>query len=158
LRLSAHGHRAGLVSAEELGEVVERRRAIDAELTRLKGLPLAAQIRRPEVRYAALAARDPLWPAVPTDVAEEVEVELKYEGYIAQQDRSLARATETWDCWKIPDNLSFRSIPGLPREAIEKLERTQPRNIAAARAIPGVTGAAIDLLSIHLRRFNAGQS
>lgn len=152
LRLRAHGHRVGLVSAELMKMTLERQQAIRAEVQRLKASPLGARLRRPEVTYASLASSDPERPALPADVAEEVEVELKYEGYIAQQERALQRRGDAWDGWRLPENLEYDRIRGLSSEAIEKLTRLRPATVGQARRIPGLTPAALSLLLIHLRR------
>lgn len=152
LRLRHHGHRVGLVSAAALAAAEERRAAISAELDRLRRGPVAALIRRPEETYASVAARDPERPALPASVTEEVEVELKYEGYVAQADRAAARSTEATDGWRIPEVIQFEAVRGLSREAVEKLDRYRPATVGQARRIPGLTPAAISLLLIHLRR------
>lgn len=155
LRLRAHGHRVGLVSSRELSRTEDRRAAIEREVARLKASGLAALLRRPEATYASLAALDSGRPVLPPGVAEEVETEVKYEGYIAQQDRAAARSREAWDEWRIPSELSFRRIRGLSAEAAEKLERHRPLTVGQAKRIPGVTPAAMALVLVHLRRGRA---
>ena len=145
LRLTAHGHRAGLVTAEEMERVNERRRAIRAELERLKASSLGTLLRRPDVTYASLASVDPGRPVLARDVAEEVEVELKYEGYVAQQERALARRSDAWDGWRLPEGLAYENIRGLSSEAVEKLSKLRPATVGQARRIPGLTPAAISL-------------
>ncbi len=151
LRLRAHGHRVGLVTAAELEATREREAAIRAEISRLRANGGAAQLRRPELHYADVAGG----AAVPEEVGEEVETELKYEGYVAQAERAAARDADAWDGWAIPVGLAFQGIRGLPNEAIEKLSRYQPQTVGQARRIPGLTPAAISLLLIHLRRERA---
>ncbi len=155
LRLRAHGHRVGLVSSRELSRTEDRRAAIEREVARLKASGLAALLRRPEATYASLAALDSGRPVLPPGVADEVETEVKYEGYIAQQERAAARARDAWDDWRIPSELSFRRIRGLSAEAAEKLERHRPLTVGQAKRIPGVTPAAMALVLVHLRRGRA---
>lgn len=152
LRLRAHGHRVGLVSAGELAETERRRKAITAEVARLRANRLAPLLRRPEVTYPSLADRDPGRPPLPREVWEEVEVELKYEGYIAQADRAAARGADVWDECRIPAEVEFKEIRGMSAEAVDKLTQHRPETVGQARRIPGVTPAAVSLLLIHLRR------
>ncbi|HEX4621183.1 MAG TPA: tRNA uridine-5-carboxymethylaminomethyl(34) synthesis enzyme MnmG, partial [Myxococcaceae bacterium] len=152
LRLRAHGFRVGLVSRAEADAASARARAVRAEVARLERAGLASMLRRPEVGYASLAEVDPSRPALPGDVTEEVEVEVKYAGYIRQQDRAAARGAEACDGWKIPAGFAFEGVRGLSSEAREKLSRHQPSTVAQARRIPGITPAAVSLLLVHLRR------
>jgi tRNA uridine 5-carboxymethylaminomethyl modification enzyme len=152
LRLRAHGSRVGLVSAAELERTEIRHAAICRELERLRKAGLAAELRRPGVTYQNLADRDPLRLALPPEVVEEVEVEVKYEGYIAQQDRAAARGADAWDECLISDETDFGGIRGLSAEVAEKLTRHRPATIGHARRIPGITPAAVSLLLVHLRR------
>lgn len=152
LRLARHGRRIGLVSAERLEQVEARAAAIREEVARLKRSGVGALLRRPENTYASLAAADTERPALPPEVAEEVEVEVKYEGYIAQQDRALAKGADAYDALRIPEGFVFKNVVGLSHEAAEKLGAVRPVTIAQARRIPGVTPAALSLLLIHLRR------
>jgi tRNA uridine 5-carboxymethylaminomethyl modification enzyme len=144
----------GLVSRELLERVEARGRAVAEEVARLKGRggALAQRLKRPEVTYAQLAASVEGWPAVPADVAEEVEVEVKYEGYIAQAERAAAREAEAWDGWGIPADFAFSGVRGLSSEAVEKLSRVRPATVGQARRIPGVTQAAVSLLLVALKR------
>jgi len=152
LRLARHGHRVGLVSRARLEQVEARRHAIAEEVQRLRSRGLAVLLRRPEVDYAALAAKDPERPVLAADVVEEVEVEVKYEGYIAQQERALARSASGFERWKIPAEVDYSAISGLSGEAAEKLTRARPATVEQAQRIPGLTPAAISLLLIHLKR------
>ncbi len=111
LRLRAHGARVGLVDAEELARTERRRSEIAGELSRLRSGRFAALLRRPEVTYASLAASEG-WPSVGFDVADEVETELKYEGYVAQQQRARSRQDDAWDGWEIPERDPVRRDPG----------------------------------------------
>lgn len=156
LRLRGEGHRVGLVSELELSHTRRRREAIQGELERLRRGPWAALLRRPEVSYASLAELDPARQPLPPEVTSEVEVELKYQGYIAQAERAAARKAELFDGWSIPPGLSFGAIPGLSAEAAEKLSRLRPATVAHARRIPGLTPAALSLLLVHLRREREG--
>jgi tRNA uridine 5-carboxymethylaminomethyl modification enzyme len=152
MRLAKHGHRVGLVSRESLERVEARARAVADEVARLKRTGLAARLRRPEVSYAALAAEAREWPHLPPEVAEEVEVEVKYEGYIAQAERAVAREAEAWDGWVIPPGFQFAQVRGLSCEAVEKFTAHRPGTVGQARRIPGLTPAALSLLLVALKK------
>ncbi len=158
LRLRRYGHGLGLVTDEELERTEARREAISSELARLRRGPLAGMLRRPGQRWVDLPAPEGGRPELDEDVVEEVETELKYEGYVAQAARAAAREQEAFDHWRIPAELSFGTVPGLSREAAEKLGRHRPATLAQARRVPGVTPAALSLLLIHLRRVSATTS
>jgi tRNA uridine 5-carboxymethylaminomethyl modification enzyme len=152
LRLARHGNRVGLVPREALEQVEARARAVAEEVARLKRTGLAARLKRPEVSYAALAAEAREWPEVPPEVAEEVEVEVKYEGYIAQAERAAAREAEAWDGWVIPAGFRFSEVRGLSKEAVEKFTAHKPGTVGQARRIPGLTPAALSLLLVALKK------
>jgi tRNA uridine 5-carboxymethylaminomethyl modification enzyme len=155
-RLARHGHRVGLVPREALERVEARARAVAEEVARLKRTGLALRLKRPEVSYASLAAEARDWPELPPEVAEEVEVEVKYEGYIAQAARAAAREAEAWDGWVIPTGFRFAEVRGLSAEAAEKLTAHKPGTVGQARRIPGLTPAALSLLLVALKKERAG--
>ncbi|HEX8435112.1 tRNA uridine-5-carboxymethylaminomethyl(34) synthesis enzyme MnmG [Archangium sp.] len=157
LRLARHGARVGLVSREVLERVEARGRAVADEVARLKRSGLAARLKRPEVTYAALAAEQPEgWPALAGDVVEEVEVEVKYEGYIVMAQRAAAREAEAWEGWRIPGDFRYGTVRGLSAEAVEKLEKHRPATVGQARRVPGLTPAAFSLLLVALKRGGLG--
>ncbi len=168
-RLTPAGRRAGLVT-DERWNVYEQKQQQKARLmallnqTRVEpgkfdGICLAADerpllvdwLKRPEASVNSLAA----WAAVALGeepargVLENIETEAKYSGYIAQQDRQIARLKAA-ESRHIPEQFRFAGIPGLSREIREKLERVQPRTLGQALRIPGVTPAAIAVLDIYL--------
>lgn len=157
-RLRAHGHAVGLVSAEALRETRARQAAVAAELARLERSRLLVKLRRPEVTYAALAAEDPARPALEPEVAEEVEVEAKYAGYVKQADAAWTRKAEAHDSWRIPEDFGFDAVPGLSAEVREKLARVRPSTVGQVRRLPGVTPAAVGLVLVHLKRHEATRS
>ncbi|HEY0093425.1 MAG TPA: tRNA uridine-5-carboxymethylaminomethyl(34) synthesis enzyme MnmG [Archangium sp.] len=157
LRLARHGARVGLVSREVLERVEARGRAVAEEVARLKRTGLAARLKRPEVTYAALAAEKPEgWPELSAEVVEEVEVEVKYEGYIVMAERAAAREAEAWDGWRIPGDFAYAGVRGLSAEAVEKLEKVRPATVGQARRIPGLTPAAFSLVLVALKRSGLG--
>lgn len=113
---------------------------------------LAVWLRRPEARISQIRP----WLEQSTGSAAEpsllttLETEIKYEGYLGQQERQIARIRSSQER-EIPDNFRYAGLPGLSREVREKLERVRPTNLGQASRIPGVTPAAIAVLEIHLR-------
>ena len=152
VRLSGHGHRVGLVTDQAQREVEERGLAISTEIGRLAAARLLPLLKRPEVTYLSLASQDPARPVLPRCVQEEVEVEVKYAGYIAMAEAALARSDLGFDDWVIPDALRWDEVPGLSGEARERLERGRPASVRQARQLTGVTPTAIGLVLIHLKR------
>jgi tRNA uridine 5-carboxymethylaminomethyl modification enzyme len=113
---------------------------------------LAAWIRRPEARIMEMAdwIRVQLDGAPARGVLETVETELKYSGYISQQQRQVDRLKDA-EGRRIPLDFSYQDIPGLSREVQEKLNRIQPETLGQARRVPGVTPAAIAVLDVYLK-------
>jgi tRNA uridine 5-carboxymethylaminomethyl modification enzyme len=175
LRLTALAHGLGLVSAERMAAVENRREAIAGELARLAsvrlapsaginsrlhalGLPETSQsvslleyLRRPEVSYAHLQALAPAWPCLPPAVAEQVEVETKYEGYLRKQNGEVARVVRL-ETRRLPAGMDFSGIQGLRSEARERLARCQPATLGQAARLPGVTPADVFALMIAVER------
>ncbi|MCY1041089.1 tRNA uridine-5-carboxymethylaminomethyl(34) synthesis enzyme MnmG [Corallococcus sp. bb12-1] len=152
LRLARHGHRVGLLPKEALERAEARAHAVTQEVARLKRVGLALRLKRPEVSYGQLAEGREDFPALTPDVTEEVEVEVKYEGYIAQAERAAARESEASDRWRIPEAFRFADVRGLGSEAVEKLSAHRPGTVGQARRIPGLTPAAVTLLLVALKR------
>jgi len=173
LRLTKIGHAIGLVSDERLAEVEAKEAAIRAEIRRINhngvapsaalsaflkekgtadvtdGCALAALLRRPEIHYADLAPFDPNWPDLPADVAEQVEISVKYEGYIQRQQKQVENF-ERMEQRLLPPDLDFHAIQGLRLEAREKLSEVRPANLGQASRISGVSPADVAALMIWL--------
>lgn len=176
-RLTAIGHEIGLVSAERLREVEEKYQAVDREIERLthtgtapspalsaflasrntadvpSGRALIDLLRRPEIHYADLKPFDAGWPDLPADVAEQVEISVKYEGYIQRQMRQIADF-ERLESRTLPPDLNYTVLLGLRLEAREKLNEVKPRNLGQASRISGVSPADIAALMIWLESNN----
>ncbi len=158
LRLSPHGHRLGLVSHERHA-AVERRRAQSAaeirrlESTRVGGLRLLQLLRRPGMTYADVQRLDPSAVAEPA-VARQVEVAAKYEGYIRRMLDEVARFKQ-FEAQLIPEGLDYRALPGLSTEIRERLGEIRPRSLGQASRIPGVTPAALSILTVWCHRVEA---
>ena len=172
-RLSAIGHRVGLVSAERHAAVEAKYAAVAREIARLEhtgvapgaelnryleslgtapvenGAPLAELLRRPRVSYAALAPFDPERPALPKPVAQQAEIRIKYEGYIRRQLKQVEDAARMEDK-KLPPDLDYSQIRGLRLEAREKLDRLRPENFGQAGRVSGVSPADIAALMVYL--------
>ncbi|HWI35801.1 MAG TPA: tRNA uridine-5-carboxymethylaminomethyl(34) synthesis enzyme MnmG [Burkholderiales bacterium] len=157
LRLTETGRRLGLVDDARWDAFSRKRDAIAAEKNRLEHVFVSAGsrekvraielLRRPEVRYAVVAGDAPVAP----EVAEQVEIQAKYEGYIARQQSEVARRDE-WEELALPDGVDYREVRGLSAEAQQKLNQHKPETIGQASRIPGITPAAISLLLVHLKR------
>ena len=158
LRLSPYGHRLGLVSPER-HEAVERRRALSAaeirrlEGTRVGGLRLLQMLRRPGMTYADVQRLDPGAVAEPA-VARQVEVAAKYEGYIRRMLDDVARFKQ-FEAHLIPEGLDYRAVPGLSTEIRERLGEIRPRSLGQASRIPGVTPAALSILTVWCHRLSS---
>ena len=157
LRLTDAGRRLGLVSDERWSAFNRRRDAIAREQERLKSSYVSAGLhkklsayellRRPEVNFAEVAGGH----AVEQSVAEQVEIQAKYEGYIERQRAEVARRADA-ESHVLPAALDYREVRGLSAEVQQKLNRHRPETLGQAARISGVTPAAISLLMVHLKR------
>ncbi len=180
-RLTAYGHRVGLVGPERMAAVEEKYAAVDKEVKRLehagaapcpeldrllesKGEPpcpngarLADLLRRPRVSYGDLAPFDPARPDLSREIAEQVEITVKYQGYIDRQYRQVEEMHKLEDR-PIPAGIDYLSIQGLRLEARQKLDQIRPLNLGQASRISGVSPADVTARMIWLakeRRFGA---
>ena len=104
-------------------------------------------LRRPEVTYASLVPEPPVGP----EVAAQVEIQAKYEGYIERQKREVERRRE-FESLSLPGDFDYRQVRGLSIEAQQKLNQYRPETVGQASRISGITPAAISLLLVHLKR------
>ena len=151
-RLAAHAEKLGIVPAERLREVRSMEKAIAKEIDRLNrthhaGAALAQWLKRPEMDYATLPKRK---PDLPPEVAEQVEFELKYEGYVARELRQIEKS-EQISRQRIPDSFDYQAIRALRYESREKLSAIRPRDLGQASRISGITPADISILSVWLK-------
>ena len=177
LRLTAMGRELGLVDDARWARFETKREAVERETGRLGGLWAspnnaagreAAQtlgieltrensaldlLRRPELDYANLVSLPAFAPEVPVegDVAEQVEIETKYAGYLQRQRDEIARQ-QRHETTPIPASFDYAQVRGLSAEVQQKLERVRPETIGQARRISGITPAAVSLLLVHLER------
>ena len=172
-RLSAIGHRIGLVSDERFAAVQEKYRLVDAECARLEkthlapsdalaamltargtaptssGVSLADLLRRPQITYADLTPFDSARPVLPRVVTEQAEIRLKYAGYIQRQLRQVAEFTRLEERL-LPPDLDYRQVSCLRLEARQKLSDIRPASLGQASRISGVSPADIATLMVYL--------
>ncbi len=176
LRLTEIGRRLGVVDEARWRAFATKREAIERESQRLREVwirpsqlsesdtqgvlqgPLAREaravelLRRPEVTYAGLMGLPGVGPgAADLQVAEQVEIQAKYAGYIERQQEEIDRQRRH-EQLALPPDLDYAEVQGLSREVREKLTRHRPRTLGQASRVPGVTPAAVSLLLVHLKR------
>jgi tRNA uridine 5-carboxymethylaminomethyl modification enzyme len=153
LRLSALGHEVGLLPEHNYRKFEAKRIAIESELARLEsvregGETLAQLLRRPEITYLQLHHRD---VTLSPDVVQQVEIALKYEGYIARQEIEVAKM-KTLENKQIPRWLDYSKVPSLRTEARQKLTKIQPATLGQAARISGVSPSDIGILLVWMKR------
>jgi tRNA uridine 5-carboxymethylaminomethyl modification enzyme len=114
------------------------------------GFSFEQLLRRPDISYEQLAAFDPEATLVPLAVREQVEIQIKYQGYVDRQLEQVAKMRGLEEA-KIPSGFAYAQLSGLTAEVREKLERTRPDTLGQASRIPGVTPVAIAILSVFLK-------
>jgi len=169
LRLTPIGRELGLVDDSRWGAFCRKRDAIDAETARLAQTTadmgdgersLIELLRRPDVTYHSLSHMPGFGsPATDSRVAEQVEISVKYEGYIRRQREEVSRRQAQEDV-ALPLDLDYSTLRGLSKEVQQKLNQAKPQTIGQASRIQCVTPAAISLLLVHMKRraLNAAQS
>jgi len=155
-RLTPVGRGLGLVNDESWTAFSNRRERIAAatemlQAHRIDGVSCDDWLRRGENDWSLLAGRLPAAAAVSDDVARAVEVQIKYAGYIARQDRQIERFAKL-EAKLLPASLDYAAVPGLRNEAKQKLSRFTPHSLGQALRISGITPADVTLLAIHLDR------
>lgn len=175
LRLTGYGYEVGLIDEERYRRLEQKRESIQKEIARAKaliigataevqellaslestplksGVTLAELITRPELSYDALKPIDKDRPVLPAEVTEQVEIELKYEGYIKRQMSQVAQFKKM-EHKKIPASTDYDKIPSLRIEARQKLKQVRPENVGQASRISGVSPADISVLLVYLGR------
>jgi tRNA uridine 5-carboxymethylaminomethyl modification enzyme len=178
LRLMDKGHRLGLVGDEDYQRYERKKEAIIRECERLRQIrvrptagineklselgsnpiknvtTLEELLRRPEITYHDLSVFDPSSHSLPPEVAEQVELAIKYAGYIKKQEELVARF-RSMEQVRIPEAMRYDTTPGLSNEIKEKLARIRPMTLGQATRIAGVTPAAISILMVQLKRMGA---
>lgn len=154
LRLSELGHEINLLPQLKYDQFCKKREALGIELARLENTrhgteTLAQLLRRPEVTYASLPKRD---ESLSPEVAQQVEIEIKYAGYISRQSAEIGRIKKLEEKG-IPDDFDYTSVASLRLEARQKLAQIRPRTIGQAGRISGVSPADISILVVWLKRY-----
>ena len=173
LRLRKYGYRVGLISEEQYEALKVKEQRIQEEIERVEntyvgtssninelleeygstllsgGSSLAELIRRPELNYKMLAEVDPKRPKLPEDVQEQVNINIKYDGYIKRQMKQVEQFKKMEEK-KIPENINYDEIQSLRIEAKQKLNLYRPINIGQASRISGVSPADISVLLVYL--------
>jgi len=177
LRLREKGRGVGLVTDEDYNAFLKKKEQISNTLERLEKtiiyptaginerlkalgssalknpVSLAEILRRPEISFADLKYFQEAPFDVETEIAEEVEIQIKYAGYIERQQEQVNKFLKL-ERMPIPRDLNFQEIPGLTAEVREKLEKVKPVSLGQASRISGVTPAAISILMVYLKRNN----
>lgn len=122
-----------------------------AELPDSRGMSLAELIKRPELSYDQLAELDPERKKLPRRVCEQVNIEIKYEGYIKRQKQQVEHFKRL-EGKRLPKDINYKELKGLRMEAQQKLDRIRPENIGQAGRISGVSPADISVLMIYLEQ------
>ena len=175
LRLTEIGHNIGLISDERYNAFVEKRSAIEKEIKRVNGVNVAPNpkeeelfeslnttplstgaklsdlIRRPELNYDLLAPLDENRPQLSDEIREQVNIQIKYEGYISRQLKQVEQFKRLEEK-KIPEDLDYEKITGLRIEAKQKLAAIRPVSIGQASRISGVSPADVNMLLVQLER------
>ncbi len=185
LRLTPKGRELGLVDDERWEHFSIKKEGIGRELSRLKAswiqptsakaeeinkllekpmvreYSLADLLARPEVTYETLtqaisevAAELPASPELARQITEQVEIQLKYQGYIDRQEEDIKKLKRQEDT-PLPEDFDYQQMQGLSNELKQKLQKVRPENISRATRIPGMTPAAISLLVIYLKKYQA---
>jgi len=178
LRLREFGHRIGLVQGPDYTKTAEKKAAIEAEIARQEQtmvvpseqlnaalvsfgsapiktpVSLAQLLRRPELSFAMIQSLSPFPLPLAREVVSEVEIAIKYSGYIRRQEEGVERLRHLEGA-RIPRSLDYAAVSGLSKEVCEKLTTVRPLSLGQAARIPGITPAALSLLAIHLKRVGA---
>ncbi len=173
IRLRPVGHDAGLVSDEEYEALINKKKLIDSEIERLhstyigtsktvsdylisrgstplkSGATLAEVLCRPEIDYLSMVKIDPDRPNLRYDIIKQVEIEIKYEGYISRQNKQVEQFKKT-EGKLIPRETDYDDIKSLRTEARQKLKQLRPENVGQASRISGVSPADISVLLVYL--------
>ncbi len=175
LRLTPLGRRVGLIDDARWEKFLEKKDAIEREIERVKhvtlgtsekvqkllegydstllksGITMEELIRRPELDYEKLAPLDPERPDLPADVREQVNIEIKYEGYIRRQ-RQQVEHFKKLESRLIPEDIDYDEVGSLRIEALQKLKRFRPHSLGQAGRIAGVSPADVAMLNVYLEQ------
>ena len=178
LRLREKGYEVGLITKEQYDALIEKKKQIESEIARLKevivgaaretqevlislgstplktGASLAELICRPELTYESLAPLDPERGTFKQDVIDQINIEIKYEGYIERQKHQVEQFKKI-EKKLIPENIDYDDVSSLRLEARQKLKKFKPVSVGQASRISGVSPADVSVLLVYLEHFNA---
>ena len=167
----------GLVDDEDYHDFIKKKDRIQSELDRLNKIilyptpgnndrlkalktsplknpvPLSELLRRPQVSYTGLVFFDPNCTSIEPEITEQVEIQIKYAGYIQRQEEQVGRLKKL-EGMRLPGEVNYENIAGLSTEVKEKLSRIRPLSIGQASRISGVTPAALSILMIYLKKLD----
>jgi tRNA uridine 5-carboxymethylaminomethyl modification enzyme len=173
LRLTDYGYKYGLITEERYAHFNKKRAEITAEINRIMkinfgptdevnafltehkstplstGIKMADLIKRPELTYDLLASLDKDRPELDAEVREQVNIQIKYEGYISRQMKQVEQFKKL-EAKKIPDDINYDDVMGLRIEARQKLNKIRPTSIGQASRISGVSPADVNMVLVHL--------
>ena len=174
-RLTPLGHEVGLIDEQRYQKLLTKISLIEQEKTRLESTmvggskevqsflekhesttlktaaSLAEILRRPEMKYEYLQEIDPEWPNLPEDVCEQVEIDIKYDGYIKRQLKQVEQFKKL-ESKKLPEDINYAEIKSLRTEAVQKLTLCKPISVGQASRISGVSPADISVLLVYLEQ------
>lgn len=180
LRLTKIGHEVGLIDNDRYNKLLEKEKLIEQETERIKklnigakeniqkilkengstllqsGVTMAELIKRPELSYEKLKEVDKDRPELPADVKEQVNIAVKYEGYIERQLRQVEQFKKL-ENKKIPENINYDDVYSLRLEALQKLKELKPASVGQASRISGVSPADISVLLVYLEKTRIGE-
>jgi len=180
-RMAAYGHKFGLLNEQEYNNVVRKYERIDEEILHLRKTmihpgsaldkqlrernmapihhptPLSTILKRPEISYSDIAPFDGQLKDFPPSVIDQVEYEIKYEGFIIRQLKDVEKFRHIENI-RIPESIDYDSVPSLSNEIRQKLKLHRPVNLGQANRISGVTPAAISILIIYLKKLSQERS
>lgn len=158
-RLMEHGFRLGLINEDTYGEFLKKQERINIVMNSLqkKKIVMANKekiilkdlLKKPEMSFKNVLEYEKFPMTLTDEEIRHIESEVKYEGYLKKQDKEIAKILKI-DGMKIPDNMDFSEVPGLTREAVEKMTKYQPRTIGEVKKIPGLTSSDVFCLNIYL--------
>lgn len=177
MRLTEIGYRVGLIDEDRYQKYLTKKEIIQREMDRLRqihvggsetvqnflekhnstllnngsGMTLAELLKRPELNYFLLAEIDPVRPVIPRDAAEQVNINLKYEGYINRQMKQVEQFKKL-ENRRLSSGFDYTAVKGLRKEAVQKLEAFKPASIGQASRISGVSPADISVLLVYLEQ------
>ncbi|MCD6459964.1 tRNA uridine-5-carboxymethylaminomethyl(34) synthesis enzyme MnmG [bacterium] len=160
-RFVSYGHNIGLVPDKVYDEVMYHIKKVKTEVKRLneikyQDMTAAKYLKRPEIRYNDLAEKNIIKPSADNlnnNDINQIEIEIKYEGYIAKQQAQVKKMRK-YESWKIPQSFDYKKVVGLRSEAAEKLMQNKPVTLGQALRISGVNPVDIQLVMIYLERLN----